>query len=299
MNAPENSEESPFVQLRERLLRRLPRPKPRSSADLIEVIHDADESGVLDPDTVAMVEGALLVAETKVRDVMIPRSQMTCLVEEQPRAELLQTLMDSGYSRFPLLDDKRERVLGIVLAKDLLAELCTAESVPDLRDIARPPQFVPESKRLNVLLREFRNSRNHLAVVVDEYGGISGLVTIEDVLEQIVGDIDDEHDFDDEVSIKAHRRGRWTVKGFASLGEFNQTFGTALESADYDTIGGYLLGYFGRVPKRSETMQVPGYELTVLRADRRRIHLLKVTRLRARVGEDGTPESAGENTPEP
>lgn len=286
MNAPEIPDDSPFARLREHLLRRLPRPKPRSSADLIEVIHDADESGVLDPDTVAMVEGALLVAETKVRDVMIPRSQMTCLIEDQSRSELLQTLTESGYSRFPLLDDKRERVLGIVLAKDLLAELCTTEDIPDLKDIARPSQFVPESKRLNVLLREFRNSRNHLAVVVDEYGGISGLVTIEDVLEQIVGDIDDEHDFDDEVSIKAHRRGRWTVKGFASLGEFNDTFGTDLASSNYDTIGGYLLGSFGRVPKRGEFLQVAGYEITVLRADRRRIHLLKVTRLRARSVDD-------------
>ncbi len=290
MNAPESPNNGGALAIRrslwQSLLRRLPRPVMRTSAELIEVVHDADEAGVIDPDTVAMVEGALLVAESKVRDVMIPRSQMVSLVEDQTREALLNSVTESGFSRFPLLDDKRERVLGIVLAKDLLAALCTDEGVPDLRDMARPAQFVPESKRLNVLLREFRNSRNHLAVVVDEYGGISGLVTIEDVLEQIVGDIDDEHDFDDEAAIKAHRRGRWTVKGFATLNEFNQSFGTRLESSDYDTIGGYLLGHFGRVPKRGESMQVAGFEVTVLRADRRRIHLLKVARLRARSGEE-------------
>ena len=272
----------------ERILDRVRRrPAVQSREDLVEILRDAEQAGLIDPDTMAMLEGALLVSENKVRDIMIPRAGMTFLVEDQSRDEVLSIVMDSGYSRFPLLDDKRERVLGIVLAKDLLATLSSSTgALPDLRDISRPAQFVPESKRLNILLREFKMSRNHLAVVVDEYGGISGMVTIEDVLEQIVGEIDDEHDFDDEEMIKPHRRGRWTVKARATLAEFNETFGTRLESDDYDTIGGYLLGQFGRLPKRGESTIVAGYEITVLRADRRRIRLLKVTRAAARRGPD-------------
>lgn len=272
----------------ERILDRVRRrPAVQSREDLIEILRDAEQAGLIDPDTMAMLEGALLVSENKVRDIMIPRAGMTFLVEDQTRDDVLSIVMDSGYSRFPLLDDKRDRVLGIVLAKDLLATLSSSTgALPDLRDISRPAQFVPESKRLNILLREFKMSRNHLAVVVDEYGGISGMVTIEDVLEQIVGEIDDEHDFDDEEMIKPHRRGRWTVKARATLAEFNDTFGTRLESDDYDTIGGYLLGQFGRLPKRGESTVVAGYEITVLRADRRRIRLLKVMRAAARRGPD-------------
>jgi len=267
---------------------------PESREELVEVLHDAEQAGIIDPDTMAMLEGALLVSENKVRDIMIPRSAMTFLVEDQARDDVLAVVIDSGYSRFPLLDDKRERVLGIVLAKDLLATLSsTGEALPNLRDISRPAQFVPESKRLNILLREFKMSRNHLAVVVDEYGGISGMVTIEDVLEQIVGEIDDEHDFDDEEMIKPHRRGRWTVKARATLTEFNETFGTRLKSNDYDTIGGFLLGEFGRLPKRGESKVVAGYEITVLRADRRRVRLLKVTRAPKRPGEESAPPAGG------
>ena len=249
--------------------------------ELIERLHDAEAADIIDPDTLAMMEGAVLVSENKVRDVMIPRSQMTFVDEDQERAELLKVVTESGYSRFPLFDDKRERVLGIVLAKDLLSIFSSStDEVPDLRDISRPAQFVPESKRLNILLREFKTSRNHLAIVVDEYGGISGMVTIEDVLEQIVGEIDDEHDFDDEEMIKAHRRGRWTVKAHTPLSEFNETFGSSLRSGDYDTIGGFLMGELGRLPKRGETFPIPGYDITVLRADRRRARLLKVVKLR-------------------
>ena len=202
-----------------------------------------------------MMEGALLVSEMKVRDIMVPRSQMVFVDEDARPEQILPEVVESGHSRFPVLDDKHEKVLGILLAKDLLGLAIDPDRAFDIKDIIRPAVFVPESKRLNILLREFRASRNHLAIVLDEYGEIDGLVSIEDVIEQIVGEIDDEHDIEDEEFIRQHRGDRFTVKAHTPIEEFNEFFGTRFEQESYDTIGGLVTSEFGHVPVRAETIE--------------------------------------------
>ncbi len=251
---------------------------PDGRQRLIDRIRDAEEEHIIDPDTVAMMEGALLVSELKVRDIMVSRSDIVYIHEEQSPAEFLPTVIASAHSRFPVFDDKHDHVVGILLAKDLLPLAADPEQSFDIRDILRPAAFVPESKRLNILLREFRERRNHLAMVVDEYGSVSGLVTIEDVLEQIVGEIDDEHDFAEEDNIRRHRDERYTVKARTPLDEFNDYFSTALPTGDHETVGGLVVGELGHLPKRGETLEFHGFEFKVLRADRRRVRLLRVIR---------------------
>ena len=245
--------------------------------ELMEVIHDAEAEDLIDPDTVSMMEGALLVSEMKVRDIMVPSSQMVSVVEDQAPADFLSAVLESGHSRFPVYDDKQERIIGILLAKDLLPLAVNGDDEEfELRDTLRPAVFVPESKRLNILLREFRSRRNHLAIVVDEYGETAGLVSIEDVLAQIVGEIDDEHDVEDEGFIRQHRRNRYSVKGRTPIEEFNDFFEVALPRSGFDTIGGLVIDAFGHLPQRGEKIELGGFEFKVLRADRRRIHVMRV-----------------------
>jgi magnesium and cobalt transporter len=232
----------------------------------------------MDMSTVAMMEGALLVSEMKVEDIMVPRSQMVFVEERAETSCILLEVIESGHSRFPVLDDKHEKVLGILLAKDLLELSVDAERPFDLKNVMRPAVFVPHSKRLNILLRDFRASRNHLAIVLDEYGAIDGLVSIEDVIEQIVGEIDDEHDIDDEEFIRQHRGNRFTVKAHTPIEEFNEFYSADFTDEIYDTIGGLVTEAFGHVPEGAETIEFGGFEFKILRADKRRIHVLRVIR---------------------
>jgi len=253
-------------------------PKPRGRDELIERLHDAEAENLIDTDTVAMMEGALLVSEMKVRDIMVPRSEIVFIDEDTGPAEFLPDVIESGHSRFPVFDHERDHVVGVLLAKDLLSLAVEPAPHLEIRDILRPVAFVPESKRLNILLREFRARRNHLAVVVDEYGAISGLVTIEDVLEQIVGEIDDEHDLAEEDNIRRHRDERYTVKARTMIDEFNEFFGLDWDADEYDTVGGLVIHELGHLPRRGEELEYRGFSFKVLRADRRRIRLLRVIR---------------------
>ncbi len=250
---------------------------PDDKQQLTEILRDAERHNLIKPDALAMMEGALLVSEMQVRDIMVPRSQMVVVLEDMDFNEYLPIIVESGHSRFPMLDEKHEHVIGILLAKDMLA--CVAEDGVDdfnVRDILRPPIFVPESKRLNILLSEFRHSRNHMAIVIDEYGGIAGLVTIEDVIEQIVGEIDDEHDLEDEEYVRKHHKDRYTVKAQMPLDEFNEYFGTNFQDEENETIGGLIIDAFGHLPKRGERIQYGGFDFKVIRADRRRILTMRI-----------------------
>ncbi len=222
-----------------------------------------------------MIEGVLQVSETQVRDVMIPRSQMDMLDVTESPEKFIPFVIETAHSRFPVFEDNRDNVIGILLAKDLLRFY--AEEEFNLREMLRPAVFVPEAKRLNVLLREFRASRNHMAIVVDEYGGVSGLVNIEDVIEQIVGDIEDEYDFDEtEDNILLDKSGRYRVKAVTEIADFNNYFNAAFTDEDYDTVGGLVVGRFGRLPKRGENIVIDGFTFQVLRADSRKIHSILV-----------------------
>jgi magnesium and cobalt transporter len=249
--------------------------EPEDREQLIELLHHAFERKLLDAEALSMIEGVLQVSETQVRDVMIPRSQMDMIdVAEHPE-KFIPFVIEKAHSRFPVFEDNRDNVIGILLAKDLLRFY--AEDEFNMREMLRPAVFVPEAKRLNVLLKEFRANRNHIAIVVDEYGGVSGLVTIEDVIEQIVGDIEDEYDFDEtEDNILVDRSGRYRVKAVTEIADFNEKFGTRFSDEDYDTVGGLVVGRFGRLPKRGESINIEGYNFQVLRADSRKVHSLLV-----------------------
>ncbi len=250
---------------------------PDNKQELTEILRDAEKDNLIKPDALTMMEGALLVSELQVRDIMVPRSQMVVVLEEMEFNEYLPIIAESGHSRFPMMDDKHEHVIGILLAKDMLA--CVAEDGVDdfnVRDILRRPIFVPESKRLNVLLGEFRRSRNHMAIVIDEYGGIAGLVTIEDVIEQIVGEIDDEHDLEDEEYVSEHHKGRYTLKAHMPLDEFNEYFDMDVTDEENETIGGVIIDTFGHLPKRGEIIEFKGFEFKIIRADRRRILIMRM-----------------------
>src|SRR5579871_970038 len=249
--------------------------EPRDLAELIEDLRAASERGLFSSDTLVMLEGVLAVSDMQVRDIMVPRSQMVFVERGQPIDELVAQVVESGHSRFPVIGEDRDQILGILLAKDLL-RLQTAGEEFEIREYMRPAVFVPESKRLNVLLKEFRLSHNHIAMVVDEYGGVSGLVTIEDVIEQIVGEIDDEHDVEEDHLIRREGEREFTVRALTPIATFNEYFGTAFADDEYDTIGGLIMQEFGRLPRRGETLRVGGLEFRILRADRRRIDLLRV-----------------------
>ena len=255
--------------------------EPEDRAQLIELLHSAFERRLLDAEALSMIEGVLQVSETQVRDVMIPRSQMDLIDVAESPEKFIPFVIETAHSRFPVYEDNRDNVIGILLAKDLLRFY--AEDEFNVREMLRPAVFVPEAKRLNVLLKEFRAKRNHIAIVVDEYGGVSGLVTIEDVIEQIIGDIEDEYDFDEtEDNILADRSGRYRVKAVTEIGDFNNHFNTNFSDEDFDTVGGLVMGRFGRLPKRGETIVVEGFTFQVLRADSRKIHSLLVERPKAK-----------------
>ena len=250
--------------------------EPRDIAEFIEDLRHASERGLFDDDALVMLEGVLAVADMQVRDIMVPRSQMVFVERDEPAERLLDLVVESGHSRFPVIGEDRDQILGILLAKDLLRLKAAGDESFEIREYMRPVVFVPESKRLNVLLKEFRVSHNHLAMVVDEYGGVCGLVTIEDVIEQIVGEIDDDHDVEDDQSIRRESEREFSVRALTPIAEFNEYFGTAFSDEEYHTIGGLLMQEFGRLPRRGETIQVGELEFRVVRADRRRIDLLRV-----------------------
>jgi magnesium and cobalt transporter len=263
------------------------------SRDEIQGLLQEDES-IFEPDEKEMLAGVLEVAETQVRDVMIPRSQMVVIEKEQSLDEMLKVIVESGHSRFPVIGEDRDEVLGILLAKDLLKFFGDAsETELEIGNYLRPVAVIPESKRLNALLKEFRDSHNHMAIVVDEYGGVSGLLTIEDVLEEIVGDIDDEHDTEEDEYIQpdtdAQGKPCFAVRALTRIEDFNEFFGCDLtEEEDYDTIGGLVMHELGRLPRLGERLEYGGFEFRVTRADRRRIDALKVTRLsQEAVGAEG------------
>jgi magnesium and cobalt transporter len=252
--------------------------EPRTQEDLLVLLRDAEQRGLLDADALAMIEGVLQVSEMQVRDVMVPRSQMVVVERDSDPEDFLPTIIESGHSRFPIIGDNRDEVVGILLAKDMLPYFAGGKRERfDVRDSMRSPVFIPESKRLNVLLKEFRSNRNHMAIVVDEYGGIAGLVTIEDVIEQIVGEIEDEFDIDEDGFIKAYSNTKFSVKALTPIEDFNEYFETAFSDDEYDTVGGLVLNHFGHMPKRGEKVNIQGLDFTVLRADNRRIHLIQVS----------------------
>ncbi len=253
---------------------------PEDRDQLVELLRSSYERNLIDADALGMIEGALQVSELQARDIMVPRAQMDMIDMHEPPELLLPKVIESGHSRFPVFGENKDDIVGILLAKDLL-RFYAGEEV-HLRDMLRPAVFIPESKRLNVLLRDFRRNRNHMAIVVDEYGGVAGLLTIEDVLEQIVGEIEDEYDFDEtEANIVADRNGVYRVKAQTALESFNEAFGTTFGDEEYDTSGGLLLSRFGRLPKRGEELVVDGLRFRVQRADSRRLHALLVERLPA------------------
>ena len=250
--------------------------EPEDREQLLGVLHGAYQRNLMDADALTIIEGALAASDTRVTDVMIPRAQMGVIDIDDPMSEIIPVVIEAAHSRFPVVDGDRDKVLGILLAKDLLR--IHIEKDFNLRDWLRPAVFIPESKRLNVLLREFRVSRNHMAIVVNEYGGVAGLVTIEDVLEQIVGDIEDEYDFDEaHDNIRLDSTGRYRVKARTEIEDFNEAFDTTFSDQEFDTVSSLVLRHLGRVPKRNEIMDIDGVSIQVLRADSRRLYTLLVS----------------------
>jgi magnesium and cobalt transporter len=251
--------------------------EPKDLEDLNEVIAHARERGIINQDASEMLEGVLRVAELQVRDIMVARSQMVVVNRDDPPEQILPAVIESGHSRFPVIGEDRDEVVGVLLAKDLLRFFVEGGREHfDIKECLRPAAFIPESKRLNVLLKEFRASHHHMAIVVDEYGGVAGLVTIEDVLEQIVGDIGDEYDTDEDLDIRREGERQFTVKGQTRISDFNEYFGSNFSDEEFDTIGGLAINFLGRLPRRGESFVMSGLEFRVLRADRRRLDTLRV-----------------------
>jgi hemolysin (HlyC) family protein len=251
----------------------------KSRGEIAGFLAQFTERGILAPDEQAMLQGVLEVSNTQVRDIMVPRSHMVVVGKDESPEQLLKTIIDSNHSRFPVIGDDRDEVVGIVLAKDLLKHYVAHGAELDIEPLLRPAVFIPESKRLDTLLTEFRESRNHMAIVVDEYGGVSGLATIEDVLEQIVGEIDDEHDPEEAATITPQDDGRYTVLALTRVQDFNEFFNTKMNDEEYDTVGGLVMHQLGRLPRRGEQLELGGFRFKVLRGDRRRLHTLEVTRV--------------------
>ena len=254
--------------------------EPKDREELVHVLREAQSRGLFDVDAQGMIEGVLQVAEMQARDIMIPRSQMVVVSRDHKPEQIIPVAIESGHSRFPVVGESRDEVVGVLLAKDLLRYSSRNDNEQfSIREILRPVVFVPESKRLNVLLKEFRASRNHLAIVVDEYGGVAGMVTIEDVLEQIVGEIEDEHDIDEDTFIRKYSDVNYTVKALTPIEDFNEYFETDFSDDEFDTIGGLVTHKLGRLPKRGETIALDSMSFQIINADNRRIHLMKVTLL--------------------
>ncbi len=257
-------------------------PQPTSASErrqeLIETLREAQTEGLIDADALSMIEGVFQVGQLCARDILVPRAQIDWIDINQPIADLMKNAIEAAHSRFPVFEGTRDNVIGILLAKDLLRH--GTEKDFQIRDWLRPTVFIPESKRLSVLLRDFKDNRNHLAIVVDEYGGVAGIITIEDVLEQIVGDIEDEHDIDEEAdNIIALDNGDIRVKGITELEQFNETIGTHFAIEDIDTVAGLVIQHLGRVPKVGERITIDGIEFEVQRADPRQIHVLLARQL--------------------
>lgn len=260
-------------------LSRLLLKEPENLGELTEILHAAFERNLVDADALGMIEGVLSVGEMQVRDVMVPRSQIDFIDIADTPETFIPFVIETAHSRFPVIDGNKDNVLGILLAKDLLSYYASNADF-NIREMLRPVVFIPESKHLNVLLKDFRNNRNHMALVVDEYGGVAGMVTIEDVIEQIVGDIEDEFDYDEEEdNIIPDRRGHWRVKGFTEIGDLNEALGTAFSDEEFDTVAGLVTHSFGHLPKRGESASFDSYRFLVLRADSRRIHSLQIERM--------------------
>ena len=252
--------------------------EPRNRQELLEVLREAHQNKLLDSEALAIVEGAIQVADLQVRDIMVPRSQVISIKASQTPREFLPAIIDAAHSRYPVVGESLDDVIGILLVKDLLPLILQGEQPNfNIKDLLRPATFVPESKRLNVLLREFRANHNHMAVVIDEYGGVAGLVTIEDVLEQIVGDIEDEHDVEEDGYIKPLPSGDFLIKALTPIDSFNETFDSEFSDDEYDTVGGLVMSAFGHLPKRNEVTEIGEFRFRVLNADSRRIHLLRLT----------------------
>lgn len=269
-----NNKASNKVSLLERLSNFLLR-EPEDREQLVELLHGAYENHLMDADSLAMIEGVLQVSEMQVRDIMIPRSQMDVIDITDPPETFIPHVIETAHSRFPVIEDDKNDVIGILLAKDLLRYYAGEDF--EVRDMLRPAVFIPEAKRLNVLLKEFRSNRNHIAIVVDEYGGVAGMVTIEDVLEQIVGDIEDEYDYDeDEDNIIQNADGHYRVKALTEIADFNETVGTEFSDEEFSTIGGLVVNKFGHLPKRGDSIVIENLSISVLRADSRRLHSIQV-----------------------
>jgi magnesium and cobalt transporter len=255
--------------------------EPKTREDLFELLAVAKQNEVIDDDAISIVEGAMHISDMQAREIMVPRPQMVVLKADQPLSELLPMIIDTGHSRYPVIGDTLDNVLGILLSKDLLPLLWKFETSADIdiRDILRPATLVPESKRLNVLLRDFREKRNHMAVVIDEYGGAAGLITIEDILEQIVGEIEDEYDEDDDLPIRKIAENDFVVQALTPIDDFNDHFNARFSDDEFDTIGGLLLKAFGHLPSRNEVTRLENYEFKVVNADSRQIHLLRMSKL--------------------
>ena len=254
--------------------------EPSSRSELIDLLRASQERELIDVDALKIIEGALTVADKQVREIMIPRSQVVFIKADQKPSEFLPVVIGSGHSRFPVIGEGEDEILGILLAKDLLPlALSDKESAFQLKTSLRSHASIPESKRLDVLLQEFRAARNHLAVVYDEYGGVSGIVTIEDVLEQIVGDIEDEYDFEEKGSINEHNDGTYSVRALTDIDDFNEYFDTSLSTEEFETVGGVVTHAFGHLPSRGEEVQIDEFCFKVLNADGRRVHLFKVFRI--------------------
>jgi len=250
--------------------------EPEDREQLLTLLHGAYENSLMDADSLAMIEGVLQVSEMQVRDIMIPRSQMDVIDITDPPETFIPFVIETAHSRFPVIEDNKNDVIGILLAKDLL-RYYAGENF-EVRDMLRPVVFIPESKRLNILLKEFRSNRNHIAIVVDEYGGVAGMVTIEDVLEQIVGDIEDEYDYDeDEDNIIQQAEGQYRVKSLTEITDFNDIIGTTFSDEEFSTIGGLVVNQFGHLPKRGEEVTLNNLHIKVLRADSRRLHSMLIT----------------------
>ncbi len=265
-----NKQRSWFERLSDLLIR-----EPKDREQLMDVLRDAEERDILSAEMLSMIESVLQVSEMQVREVMIPKSQMVVIEKDSPLETILPIVIESGHSRYPVVED--DDVIGILLAKDLLPYGFQNETGPFvMQSFVRSAVFVPQSKRLDILLREFRANRNHMAIVIDEYGHVAGLITIEDVLEQIVGDIEDEYDIDEDDYIKKHEDGIYTIKASTAIDDFNEYFDTEFNDEEFDTIGGLIAKAFGHLPKRGETIKIENFRFKILHSDNRRIHLLEV-----------------------
>jgi len=280
MDSPESNKPGLLERLSALLLR-----EPEDREQLITLLHSAYERNLLDAEALAMMEGVIQVSDQQVREIMLPRAQMDVIDISEPPEQFIPFVIETAHSRFPVIDGNKDNIIGILLAKDLLRYYAGEEF--EVRDMLRPAVFVPESKRLNVLLRDFRSNRNHIALVVDEYGGVCGMVTIEDVLEQIVGEIEDEYDFDeDEDNIIPVGKGSWRIKAATEIEDFNSVLGSDFSDEEYDTVGGLVLKAAGQLPKRGERITLGGMIFTVLRVDSRRLYSLLVERKPAEIDEE-------------